>query len=299
MAPYARILVPLACSPLDRDLLRYAAMLGRPQGGITLDLVHVAAKPWGEMDRIWKEMETSVAEALQESGKETELSYHVLEGDVTDRLLEFAAQSRCDVILLGHQLAHSGRRALARRLAMKAPCSVWMVPEGSVISIRRIAAPVDFSNRSADSLQEAVMIASLAGLREVTALHVYLDKVSATMDEYDKLVRGREQEAFRNFLRHINLRGVEVIPEFVEAPTVAEALSRLDGGPVDLIVMGTRGRSRAASVLLGSETEQVIIESRVPVLAVKHFGARRSLLEVLLDRRSARPEREAVKEPLK
>ena len=50
----------------------------------------------------------------------------------------------------------------------------------------------------------------------------------------------------------------------------------------DLIVMNTRGRSAAAAVLLGSVTSQVMAASHLPVLAVKHYGRRLSMRDVLL-----------------
>ena len=50
--------------------------------------------------------------------------------------------------------------------------------------------------------------------------------------------------------------------------------------------MGTRGRSRSAAILLGSVTEETIIETGLPLLAVKHFGARMGVLQALLDRGS-------------
>jgi outer membrane protein OmpA-like peptidoglycan-associated protein len=53
-----------------------------------------------------------------------------------------------DLILVGHGRGHSGKRALARRLAMKAPCSVWVVPEGAPARLNRILVPVDFSDPS-------------------------------------------------------------------------------------------------------------------------------------------------------
>jgi sulfate permease, SulP family len=49
--------------------------------------------------------------------------------------------------------------------------------------------------------------------------------------------------------------------------------------------MATRGRSRSSSILLGSVTEEMILETRVPILVVKHFGARLGVLQALLDRR--------------
>ena len=53
----------------------------------------------------------------------------------------------------------------------------------------------------------------------------------------------------------------------------------------DLIVMATRGRSPSAAVLLGSETEHCLMATPIPLLAVKHFGARLSLLQALRDQR--------------
>jgi nucleotide-binding universal stress UspA family protein len=126
-------------------------------------------------------------------------------------------------------------------------------------------------------------------------LHVYSDQ-TVTIDEWGKPVRGSEREALDRFLGPIDLRGVEIVPRFVEAPSVSEAVQRLiREEDADLVVMGTRGRSRAAAVLLGSETEQVIIESRIPILAVKHFGASRTLLDILLERRQRAREASELK----
>ncbi len=49
--------------------------------------------------------------------------------------------------------------------------------------------------------------------------------------------------------------------------------------------MARGGRSRSAAVLLASETEHALMQATVPVLAVKHFGARMRLLQALRDER--------------
>ena len=49
--------------------------------------------------------------------------------------------------------------------------------------------------------------------------------------------------------------------------------------------MATRGRSRSSAILLGSVAEEMILATRVPLLVVKHFGARMGVLQALLDRR--------------
>jgi nucleotide-binding universal stress UspA family protein len=66
---------------------------------------------------------------------------------------------------------------------------------------------------------------------------------------------------------------------------VGHAVDRIAGShAVDLVVMGSRGQSPSLSTLLGSESEQVLMESKVPVLIAKRRGERIGLLQALLDR---------------
>jgi nucleotide-binding universal stress UspA family protein len=202
-------------------------------------------------------------------------------------LLHFAAERECGLILLGHRAERSGRRSFARRLAMKAPCSVWMAPQGSPPEVRRMLVPVDLSPRSADALEQATAAAVALGLERVDALHVYFNESTSPKDEaYDEALLEEESDRFWSFAARVDLHNIDVEPHFVQSPNVAHTICRFAGEQkVDLIVMGTRGRSRSAAALLGSETEETIIETRIPVLAVKHFGASLSLLKALLDDR--------------
>ena len=49
-----------------------------------------------------------------------------------------------------------------------------------------------------------------------------------------------------------------------------------------LVVIGARGRSAAAGVLLGSVAEHLIHTTTLPLLAVKKKGTGRSILDALL-----------------
>ncbi len=273
--PFRRMMVALAGRGGDDGLLCYAAGLARLLPGVETYAVHVAggASPGGvEPERI--------AAAIPGA------QCRILRGDVLDSLLSFAAGNGCDLILAGHAAKQHGRRSMARRLAMKAPCSVWMAPDGSRPLVSRILAPVDFSKRSADSLEIASVLAEAAGLDECLALHVYFNDAAATFDEFDEVMAGEEEQAFGLFVAPVNLHGIFARPLFVESSSVARTILRTAAEErADLIVMGTRGRSASAAVLLGSETEQVMMATSVPILAVKNFGARRRLLQVLRDDR--------------
>ena len=169
---------------------------------------------------------------------------------------------------------------------MKAPCSVWIKPEGASLKIDSILVPIDFSSSSADALESAAMLASLGKDNDCFALHVFFNEATVTYDEYEEVIRGQEAKAFAKFIAPINLHGVEVKPLYEESANVAHAIERVaERQHINLVVMGTRGRSRSAAILLGSETDHVISESIVPVLAIKHFGARLNMLQALLDKR--------------
>jgi nucleotide-binding universal stress UspA family protein len=160
-----------------------------------------------------------------------------------------------------------------------------MVPGASPPKITRVLAAVDFSSESAFAIETAAAVASAAGLTEIQAAHIYFDPAVARYEGYGAIIRGREQQSFDDFIAPLNLQGVSVQSIFQESSHVADALLRIAGTQkADLIVMGSRGMSPAASVLLGSESEHLLMHSPVPVLIVRRPGSRQGLLDLLLGR---------------
>jgi nucleotide-binding universal stress UspA family protein len=56
----------------------------------------------------------------------------------------------------------------------------------------------------------------------------------------------------------------------------------VDAQGADLVVMGARGRTDSAAVLLGSVTERVLLDTEVPLVAVKRKGANLTFLQAFL-----------------
>jgi nucleotide-binding universal stress UspA family protein len=202
-------------------------------------------------------------------------------GSHLDRLLEAAGESSSDLILVGHRRTARGRRSSSRRLAMKAPCSVWMVPEGVPPRISAVLAAADFSQPSAHAVSLATLIAQRAGLGKCAVLHVIPPNVLS----FDAVEQKEVGRAFERFLNPLDLHGVDIRQVVVEGGSVAGAAAHnVASNGVDLLVLGTRGRSPSAAVLLGSESEGVLLESTVPVLVTKDRGERLGILSALLGR---------------
>ncbi|HMP78700.1 MAG TPA: universal stress protein, partial [Pirellulaceae bacterium] len=186
----------------------------------------------------------------------------------------------------GHRRLRSGRRSLARRLAMLGPMAVWMVPEGSPIHISKILAPTDFSEHAAESVAMAVTIARHAGLSCCRALHVAFDASTIRYDEHIAEWAGNEQRSMNEFLKRVDTQGIDIHPMFRESINVGQAIVRAAQDiNADLLVMNTRGRSRAAAILLGSATSQTMTDCQIPILVIKNHGSHMTVFEALRESR--------------
>ncbi|MEM9997836.1 MAG: universal stress protein, partial [Bacteroidota bacterium] len=104
-------------------------------------------------------------------------------------------------------------------------------------------------------------------------------------------LRTRAVRRLETFIEALDLRGLTPELHLAESPDVpGTILSEAAALGADLMMVGTRGRSPSAAILLGSVAEQVLRAAPVPVVAVKRKGATTRLLDVLLEQHVARAE---------
>src|SRR5262249_33981974 len=145
----------------------------------------------------------------------------------------------------------------------------------------QVLAAVDFSTSSADAVSAALRIAQHTGNSECLALHVCVNGGPA--DD----TQGRVDR----FLAPLDNYGVKLRTMIENGSGLAAAAQNVaERENIDLIVMGSRGQTRSTSILLGGESEQMLMETRIPVLIVKRPGERIGLLKALLDREFRSPE---------
>lgn len=217
-------------------------------------------------------------------------------GETLDALLNHAASEQVDLLVLGAR-----SHVTARRVAMLAPCSVLMVPDQTALRLTRLLVPVDFSSTAAEAVREGARIAAASGGHcKVVAVECdddpWLDwhdsphHLDNRLEEFLMEAVGKNhnlttlvQPIERTALRRDH--GPHELPRGVEGSDIAETiLGVAEQWGTTMIVMGTRGRTSAASILIGSVTEKVVQMSPIPVLAVKQHGERLGLLEGLMER---------------
>jgi nucleotide-binding universal stress UspA family protein len=141
----------------------------------------------------------------------------------------------------------------------------------------KLLLPIDGSDASIAAAEPAIALARLAGapITIVFVLEPYPyagigAARKAAFDEYIASGHAWAAQAFERVVKAANAQGVTTQTMVVEhtepARGIAEAARSLGVG---LIVMGSRGRTGMAKLMLGSVASKVLSLSTVPVLIIK------------------------------
>jgi nucleotide-binding universal stress UspA family protein len=147
--------------------------------------------------------------------------------------------------------------------------------------MKKILVPTDFSKISVNALEVAVEIAKKAN-SEITLLHVV---EAITEDSYsvtgewgkaenweDKLFTVKLLEKSKAQLEKLVLdpkfSAVKVVGELRVGNAFHGMRTIITEKKVDLVVMGTSGKSKVEEIIIGSNTERVVRHAKCPVLSI-------------------------------
>ncbi len=213
-------------------------------------------------------------------------------GDGVSHVLRIARDEQLDVMLCGRRLpAHPlDIGSLVSRLARKAPCTVLAVPPYCYPHFSRLLVPVDFSDHSKLALLTALDLARCSGQPNAQVLVQTIFTVGygyryagVTFHEAARNIEQATCKKLDEFLKDVDASGVQFERVCTCSDRTAEAVHDLAAArKMDIIVVGSRGASRAAAAILGSTAERILHSAPLPVLIVKKKGETVSLLNVLL-----------------
>jgi nucleotide-binding universal stress UspA family protein len=297
------ILVPLDFSRASMQALDYATALAE-QLKAQIHLVHVqmpdeacAVPGAGHLMRECAEAVTFLHEKL--AGIKTERrpqfwpeNCHIRAGRDYEEICNLARELNIDLIVLASR-GNTGLKRLvlgstAERVVRFSPCPVLVVRErkrkrnvdlglvtsGKKFRVRKILAPVDFSQCSMAGAMYAAFLSKSFGAK-LFLFHavqqpapVVVDRASTNLSSVDSLNLKNarlDMEAFSklDFLRDVK-RAVEVRTGY----PIDEICGEAKEPDIDLVVISTHGRSGFDRLLLGSVAEHVVRYAACPVLVV-------------------------------
>ena len=137
------------------------------------------------------------------------------------------------------------------------------------MNIKRILVPVDFSEYNSTANEYASMLAKSTDAR-IVYFHAFLpDVIYGNPGLFDSAAEERRllkqmEETFKPTVKEV------VASYVVEFGTPADRIVDFaNENEIDLIVMGTHGRTGLKRVVMGSVAESVVRRAECPVLAIK------------------------------
>lgn len=300
-AKITRIFVPTDLSPPSEAVCRLAARLaGYLKAGIVLfhvvsgmDLLQevgrAGGKTQGEVlddicDRLAGWYETIVPAAVRAF---VPVEVKVVVGEPASAIAPAAKRSGADLILmathgrsgLAHLLMGSVTQAVLRSIPV--PVLALRLKEGDrpLTAVRRILWATDLSPVSERAWRYAVTLADVFAA-EVLLLHAVPPDELPWLDDQPVPTPGSWLEQYlapldRELERRqgaVERRGLGARRKIVVGAPAEVIVAEAEAEQVDLIVMGTHGRTGLPQVLVGSVAEAVIREAPCPVLAVHVKG---------------------------
>jgi nucleotide-binding universal stress UspA family protein len=297
-----RLLVALDLTEMDELLVKYSSHLAKFLESEKVYFIHVARdlelpedlkKNYPDLmapsDESMTDSINKLIEKSWESNYNCEKVVEIKEGDPSEQILKWVNIKNVDMMVMGRKRKMKGGGIVPQKIAKVAQTSLMMVPEGFSFKLDKIVVSVDFSKHSKLAVEEALAITNDKNIK-LSLVNVYrvpvgYNKTGKSYDEFATIMKGHAKVDFNEFIERNDF------PEEMECHYVLDD----DDSPgdkifqfaseqnADMIVMGSKGRTGLASILLGSVAEKVITyDSEIPLMIVKEKGENMGFLKALL-----------------
>ncbi|MBW1917333.1 MAG: universal stress protein [Deltaproteobacteria bacterium] len=280
MARYSKILVAVDGSEPSLHALKESLRLSKD------GLIAVSVAPRYEGDlRITggQSLSALLAEpcerALGQAQKlaETEgaqISTACMVGEPYEEIVDLAEREKVDLIVMGRSghsfLARTLIGSNTRRVIGYSPVHVLVVPPQATLNWQKILLPTDGSKYSQKAAERAVDFAKSYG-GELTVVSVFdlCCKVSGPLPAVDQDMLSPIQGYVDEVKSLAEAEGIKTEGLVRQGRAEQIILDLVTEQKIDLVIMGSHGRTGLDRLLMGSVTERIIGNSTCPVLVVK------------------------------
>lgn len=153
----------------------------------------------------------------------------------------------------------------AERIIQKSEKPVFVIKEGVPLKVQHILCPIDFSATSKRALKNAITMAyrfkaelTILGVCELQGSAWFTSPEDRTL-ENDKRCLDHKAK-FQKFLEGFQFAGLTYHQELRQGKPAKEILATVSEKDIDLLVMGTAGKTGLSRWVIGSVTEKVVRE---------------------------------------
>lgn len=281
---YEQILIPLALDERDGALVDAGLALVGRRAVRRVCLVHVTERNRtfgigrGGPPAMRPERFDGAVDDFARRARGVEVVGMHLAGRTVDEVVRVHAREQVDLLLVGRHRAELPGAAWGEhglRLVRLTDGPVLVVPDGARLGFGEAVVGMDFSELAVDALIRAV------GLFDRVRALAVVDRASEGLDDRGFAeLKVSMAEHYRALLgRALGERPVPEL-EVADASSPADALL-VSGMASDVLVVGSRGLTPLAAVLLGSTAERLGGRSERPVLVHRRKGGQQGVFETL------------------
>ena len=288
-AKIEKLLLPTDCSEFSEGAIREAVNLAKTCSSKLFIISVIETNPEYEsiapqlIEKAEKETRQHLESVKNRAAKEgVDCEIIARQGeDPYKYIVDEAAKHQVSMIIMGRR----GRKGLKRlmmgsvtaKVIGHSPCNVLVVPRAARLEFRKILVATDGSKYSNAAASEAVAIAKRCGANLIAASVVPYESISPLGIVHSEM----QWELVTQESRKAAESNIKNVKEIAEKEDVKIEELILEGRPyeaiinaakekrVDLIVVGSHGRTGLDRLLMGSVTERIIGHAECAVLVVK------------------------------
>jgi len=242
-------------------------------------------------DEELKEKMIEMVNAHISDHKNIEISFEVVEGQPLVEMLHWCNIKQIDLMIVGKKHEENGKGVVPQMLARKGKSSMIFVNENYSRKISRILVPMDFSEHCRIAINHAISMASKIEGAMVIAQHIYslptgYSKMGKSRAEMELIMEKHARKDFDKLIQEVDTKGVDVEAVFEVSHDLSVPQNIINQGKkvrADFVIMGSKGQSASAILLLGSVTENLINDCHdIPLMVVKKEGENLGFWDALM-----------------
>lgn len=288
MKKIEKIVVGLDLSEMDQTLISYTKYLNlilRPEKitfvhiqddvRLTEDIVERFPELKENIEKTYIEEMVKEAEGHEIVG--TEVEYKVLTGKPLLEMLNVAKDEEADLIIAGRKPSLKASGLMPKKVARRTGTHLLLIPAGTKPQVKKIIVANDFSPYAKLAMEDAIEMAEHSKA-EIHSLHIYevptgFYKTGKSYEEFAGIMLENASKQGEKFLESIDKKGVKIHMDYVlnaHESIAGLLMQKAEDVEADMVVIGARGRTDTAALVLGSVAERLIeADNKIPLLVVK------------------------------
>lgn len=209
-------------------------------------------------------------------------------GNIVDTIVQKANLEKVNLVLIGSKEKNKSAKfklgIISEQIIIKSDVPVWLVNADNKTFFSHILCPVDFSEPSRRALHNALVLArkyksALSILAVCEPLNYVSLRLNIDLEEENAKRLKMVKNEMETFIKEFNLDGINHKIEIKCGKVDKKILKTIKKQHIDLLIMGTTGRTGLSRFFMGSVTEKVIREMPCSFITIK----RSNIIKLKLD----------------